>query len=297
MTIDELNGGVTPSACGGRTSMLAGQPAHPGMVGRDERAARADRAFALYCQGMRPAAIAAELGASVASVRRWLRASLRALADDIRDAARNEMGDAGDADDAGDATPEREAPADPTGQLAQVAQLMRAVESQRAIAHAAWDAYERERAVEDAILRGELDRVRRRAIRPAARDMTANAPTTNDRHGAHSSGRKPRLGRDERSVVPATTGELSSDGAVGPLASEADEQTGNIVLEEYERPRHTSQGARYLAVALAAQREVARLQGLYERIERALPGVHIILSRRPAGRENAPHAVDSQQPE
>ena len=276
MTTDQPGVGVTPPARDGR----------PSAIEHADRAERADRAFALYCQGMRPAAIAVELGASVASVRRWLRASLRALADETRDERRDERRDEDDA------PAEGEASADPTGQLAQVAQLVRAIESQRAIAHAAWDAYERERAVEDAILRGELDRVRRRAIRPATHDDAT--PGAASRRGPAAPGRRPRLGRGERGVVPATPGEASgvgngdSDG--GPMIPDAAESAGNIVLEEYERPRHTSQGARYLAVALAAQREVARLQGLYERIERALPGVHIILSRRPDGPENAPPA-------
>ena len=44
-------------------------------------------------------------------------------------------------------------------------QLARAVEAQRAIASAAWDAYRAEREVERALLQGELDRVRRRTVR------------------------------------------------------------------------------------------------------------------------------------
>jgi predicted transcriptional regulator len=132
---------------------------------------RFERAFALYCQGMRTQAIAEELGVSAATVRRWRADYLRSLAADAR--------------------------------AEQASQLVRSIESQRAIASAAWEAYERER----------------------------------------------------------TEGDAS---------------------------RHSGHGARYLSVALAAQREVARLQGLYERISREPPPVHITITRRPEGPENRP---------
>jgi hypothetical protein len=111
------------------------------------------------------------------------------------------------------------------------------------VAAAAWEAYERERQLDEALLRGELDHVRRRAIR----------------------GRRGQSG--------AASGD---DADCPPLA-----------MEEYERPKRTAQGARYLTVALAAQREVARLQGLYARLEQADRDVRISISRRPDGPENS----------
>lgn len=170
-----------------------------------------ERALTLYCEGQRVSEIGAALGVSESTIRRWLKASLEALADETR--ARHAV------------------------------QLARAVEAQRAIASAAWDAYRAEREVERALLQGELDRVRRRTVRATH---------------AHR--------------------ERETDAVSEVKSSEADEGT---FVEEYERPRHTSQGARYLGVALAAQREVARLQGLYERIGTEMPEVHITLSRRP----------------
>lgn len=138
----------------------------------DEEQSREERAFTLYCQGMRVTAIALTLAVSETTIRRWLRARLETLAHEER-AERAE-------------------------------QLLRAIESQRAIASAAWRAYERER--------------------------TAEEP---DRH----------------------------------------------------------EGARYLSIALAAQREVARLQGLYYRIGREPAPVEITLTRRP----DAPDAPDTSE--
>jgi transposase len=125
---------------------------------------REERAFTLYCQGMRVAEIAVTLAVSETTIRRWLRARLETLAQEER-AERAE-------------------------------QLLRAIESQRSIASAAWRAYERER-------------------------------------------------------------------------------------NEDEPDRH--EGARYLSIALAAQREVARLQGLYYRIGREpVPAPkNITVTRRP----------------
>jgi transposase len=139
----------------------------------EEEQSREERAFTLYCQGMRVTAIALTLAVSETTIRRWLRARLETLAHEER-AERAE-------------------------------QLLRAIESQRAIASAAWRAYERER--------------------------TAEEP---DRH----------------------------------------------------------EGARYLSIALAAQREVARLQGLYYRIGREPAPVEITLTRRP-DTPDAPEAPDT----
>ena len=143
----------------------------------EQEQSREERAFTLYCQGMRVTEIALTLAASETTIRRWLRARLETLAHEER-AERAE-------------------------------QLLRAIESQRAIASAAWRAYERERAAEEP-----------------------------DRH----------------------------------------------------------EGARYLSIALAAQREVARLQGLYYRIGREPAPVSITLTRRPDTPESpdAPETPESQ---
>ena len=136
----------------------------------EQEQSREERAFTLYCQGMRVTEIALTLTSSETTIRRWLRVRLETLAHEER-AERAE-------------------------------QLLRAIESQRAIASAAWRAYERERAAEEP-----------------------------DRH----------------------------------------------------------EGARYLSIALSAQREVARLQGLYYRIGREPAPVSITLTRRP----NAPESPDA----
>ncbi len=141
----------------------------------EEEQSREERAFTLYCQGMRVTEIALTLAVSETTIRRWLRARLETLAHEER-AERAE-------------------------------QLLRAIESQRAIASAAWRAYERERAAEEP-----------------------------DRH----------------------------------------------------------EGARYLSIALAAQREVARLQGLYYRIGREPTPVEITLTRRPDA-SDTPNELDMSE--
>lgn len=125
---------------------------------------REERAFTLYCQGMRVAEIAVTLAVSETTIRRWLRARLETFAQEER-AERAE-------------------------------QLLRAIESQRSIASAAWRAYEQ-------------------------------------------------------------------------------------VRNDEEPDRH--EGARYLSIALAAQREVARLQGLYYRIGREPEPMDIKVTRGPEG--------------
>lgn len=187
---------------------------------------RARRAVTLYLHGRRVTEIAAELGVGETTVRRWTRDATRlALAEEER--------------------------------AARATQLGRAIESQRAVASAAWEAYERERQLDEALLRGELDRVRRRSIRGAR-----------------------RRGQAEREV-----GDDSLASLAPPEATEATE-----AMEEYERPARGAQGARYLGLALAAQREVARLQGLYTRLEATDGDARITISRRPDGPENTPEA-------
>jgi len=181
-------------------------------------AARRERAFELFCRGQRAPAIAREIGVAPGTVRRWLRARLGEVA--------------------------REAYEE------RATALLRAIEGHREVARAAWEAYRQERAVEAAVLRGELDRVRRRAVRMGPR-----------RPGRHA------------------------QGAGDAEAGEGDEGE-RVLLEEYERPRLPNQGARYLGVALAAQREAARLAGLYERAVRQPTDISITITRRPDGPEN-----------
>lgn len=186
-----------------------------------ERDERAQRALTRYLQGQRVAEVAAELAVSETTARRWIRQALATLAADER--------------------------------AEQATQLQRAIESQRAVASAAWEAYERERQLDEALLRGELDTVRRRAMR----------------------GRR----------LPATTG------------GGADDDCPPIAIEEYQRPKRSTQGARYLALALAAQREVARLHGLYARLEQPERAVSITISRRSDGPENVAQTISADAPE
>lgn len=148
-------------------------------VDDEQEHCREERAFTLYCQGMRVAEIAGTMSVSETTIRRWLRARLDTLAQEER-AERAE-------------------------------QLLRAIESQRSIASAAWRAYERER-------------------------------------------------------------------------------------HEQEPDRH--EGARYLSIALTAQREVARLQGLYYRIGQEPSPVRITLTRRPDTPESpeTPATPDEAEP-
>ncbi|HEX2346886.1 MAG TPA: helix-turn-helix domain-containing protein [Ktedonobacterales bacterium] len=186
------------------------------VIAQDERARLA---VTRYLQGWRVAEVADSLAVSETTARRWIRRTLATLAEDER--------------------------------TAQATQLQRAIEGQRAVASAAWEAYERERQLDEALLRGELDSVRRRAIRGPRRASTAHGGAKGDASGG-------------------------DDGDCPPIA-----------IEEYQRPKRSTQGARYLALALAAQREVARLQGLYARLEQPERAVSITISRRPDGPENA----------
>jgi hypothetical protein len=69
-------------------------------------------------------------------------------------------------------------------------------------------------------------------------------------------------------------------------AIESQRSIASVAWRAYERERNEDEpdrhgGARYLSIALAAQREVARLQGLYYRIVREPSPVNITLTRRP----------------
>ena len=71
------------------------------------------------------------------------------------------------------------------------------------------------------------------------------------------------------------------------LETLAHEERAERAAEEPDR----HEGARYLSIALSAQREVARLQGLYYRIGREPAPVEITLTRRP----ESPDAPDTSE--
>jgi hypothetical protein len=151
--------------------------------------------------------------------------------------------------------------------------LMRAIESQRAIAAAAWDAYEREGALQAEILASRHDFVRR-TVRPAKpgrpRNTARPGAITRDAAAPHAAART----HDAREADTLD-----------------DLQDGDLISEEIERPRLPAQGARYLALALAAQREIARLQQLDDAPPTDEPtNIEIIIARRPDGPENIPPA-------
>jgi len=189
-------------------------------------ATRQERALALLCQGLRPSAIAVILGTTPGTVRRWLRTRFDGLAREAR---------------------EEHASA-----------LLRAIESQREIARAAWEAYQHERAVEAAVLRGELDRVKRRAVRRTGGSRSVRARSA------------------------------KADQVAGKAEAGEDADGEEVLLEEYERPRLPAQGSRYLALAMSAQREMARLQGLYDEIAQQPGQISITITRLPDGPENVP---------
>lgn len=195
----------------------------------DADPSRQEQAFTLYCQGERTAAIAARLGVTPRTVRGWL-AEVRARIARDREHDHRER-------------------------------LLRAVESHRAIAGAAWEAYQQERQLERDLLAGKYDHIRRRSARRVR-------------------GREGRGGRLQDADAAADGDERDGSGS-----GDCDDDT---LVEEYTRPHHTSQAARFLAVALNAQREVARLEGLYRQVVEPLPPAQIIITRRPDGPENIP---------
>ena len=89
----------------------------------------------------------------------------------------------------------------------------------------------------------------------------------------------------EREIERATlNGELDhvkrrvTRAAPAPRGKSAAEET---LLEEFERPRLSNQGPRYLSVALTAQREMARLLGLYDEAGKDREPVEILITRNP----------------
>ncbi len=142
--------------------------------------------------------------------------------------------------------------------------LDQAIESYRAILVAAWESYESEQRIEHAILTGQLDRTRRRRIIQSPRHAHRTALTT-----------------------PTDLSDLDT-------ASDA--EASETILEETETPRRTNHGARYLSIALAAQREITRLQGLYDRDRRPPADIRLTVVERPAPPDDQPPALASSQP-
>src|SRR5260370_16321480 len=115
----------------------------------DVLSAAALRAFALYCQGLQTSQIAAIIGVSPRTVRRYLAATRRVNAEDTR--------------------------------LDRRENLRRAVEAQLAVASAAWSEVERERQYELELRGGKHDRTNRPVIR-RPRPPVRGAPATHRLH-------------------------------------------------------------------------------------------------------------------
>ena len=111
--------------------------------------------------------------------------------------------------------------------------LIRAIEAQRAISAAAWTAYEDLRERDRLSRAGQLDLHARRVIR-----------TTTHR------------GTDAAATLAAALL------AAPDLAPDA--PTSEVIVEDYRRPQLGAQIAKYLSIVATAQREIARLQGLYD---------------------------------
>lgn len=101
-----------------------------------------ERAFTLYCQGLRSPAIAATLGVPERTIRSWITATLDTLAGDAQDERRR--------------------------------QLLVAIEQQRTLAAAAWQGYERAAALESLALASAVPATTPPAV--AAPDTTSPSP-------------------------------------------------------------------------------------------------------------------------
>ena len=194
-------------------------------------AAKREHVTTLYCRGYRTAAISTMLGVPVRTLNRWLKDARYLLASEAR-ADREEH-------------------------------LLRAIESARAIAAESWAAYERDCQLHREILAGQHDRLRRRVTRlgrpPRRRLLAPSTPSA-------LMDQDPSAPSPDQPTRASTGRQETSDSARPPSATPAltdlEAPDGDILYEEFERPRHTSQAARLLTLALAAHREVARLQGL-----------------------------------
>ena len=191
-----------------------------------DQAAKRERATALYCRGHRTADIATQLDVPVTTIRSWLKDARYLLATELR-AGREEL-------------------------------LLRAIESARALAAEAWSAYERDCQLQREILAGQHDYLRRRVTRlgtTSSRRSPASVPP--------ASRRPVRVSVDASTIRPPDNNDVGPH-RLRPLPAAPDDADSDLLYEEYDRPRYTSQAARLLTVALAAQREVARLQGLHK---------------------------------
>lgn len=193
-----------------------------------DEAAKRERATILYCRGHRTADIAALLDVPVTTIRSWLKDARYLLATELR-AGREEL-------------------------------LLRAIESARALAAEAWTAYERECQLQREILAGQHDYLRRRVTR-LNRTSPRSVPMASRRSMPVSVGASAVRPPDNDNVgaLPAAPASVGT-----PTVRSSNDADGGLLYEEYDRPRYTSQAARLLTVALAAQREVARLQGLHK---------------------------------
>lgn len=94
----------------------------------------------------------------------------------------------------------------------------------------------------------------------------------------------------ERAILNGELDHIKRRVTRAPRATETrpEDAGGDLLLEEFERPRVTSQGPRYLTVALAAQRELARLLGLYDEAGKDREPVEILITRNPPWPEPDP---------
>lgn len=85
--------------------------------------------------------------------------------------------------------------------------------------------------------------------------------------------------------------------AIASAAREGYERERALAGEEDERPKRSTQGPRYLALPLAAQRNIARLQGVNARRETPLSEARFTISEQAAGPENIPPVSRVAPPE
>ncbi len=100
-------------------------------------------------------------------------------------------------------------------------------------------------------------------------------------------------GREARGEVAPGAATTPRPGSPFPVLGEGG-QAIRAISEEFDRPRRHSSRVRYLAVIIAAQREIARLEALYDDIaQQPVDLPRIVISRRPDGPE---HPVPSPRP-
>lgn len=218
------------------------QPLSPGAA----RAAQMEQALALYCQGLSMAGVARVMGEADTTVRRWIRLALATLAEDARAERRLE--------------------------------LQRLIESQRAIARAAWESYYAER---DALAQ-QAAHAANDENDECGKNGKVGAANENDENG--NIGNIGNIGNPDENRASGKNGNIVAIGKIGKIGN----GPGRASRVEHLPPPRIPQGARYLALALAAQREVARLQGLYDRLAEVPAPMSLTIIRRPDGPENVP---------